>query len=127
MPIYTRYRAIPAYTTKDESEIRELMHPGMHGNSHQSLAEARVPPGGATLLHRHLRSEELYHVTTGRGLMYLDGESFDIEPGDTLCIPPGAAHRVTNTGEEPLAILCCSSPPYSHDDTELLADEGVRS
>ena len=32
----------------------------------------------------------------------------------------GVAHKLWNTGEEPLVLLCCCSPPYSHDDTVLL-------
>ena len=34
------YRDIEPYVTKDGSEIRELMHPAVHGNEKQSLAEA---------------------------------------------------------------------------------------
>ena len=125
MPMLTRYPSVTAYITKDNSEIRELMHPERHGNARPSLAEARVPVGAATRLHRHLRSEELYHVTRGRGRMTLGAERFDIEAGDTLCIPPGTAHRVENTGNGPLVILCCCSPAYAHGDTELLTDEGT--
>ena len=102
------------------SVIRELMHPAVHGNQRQSLAEARVAAGQSTRLHRHGRSEELYHVTAGEGLMTLDDEQFPIMPGDTIAIAPGRAHCVQNTGTEPLVILCSCSPPYSHDDTELL-------
>ena len=35
----TRYADIPAYITKDGSTIRELMHPSVHGNRLQSLAD----------------------------------------------------------------------------------------
>jgi hypothetical protein len=41
----------PAFTTKDGSEIRELL---AHRNSairNQTLAEARLPPGGSTTPH----------------------------------------------------------------------------
>ena len=96
------------------------MHPSTHGNHGQSLAEAIVAPAAATRLHRHSLSEELYHITAGRGRMTLGGDSFDVEMGDTLCIPPGTPHCITNTGTEPLRILCCCAPPYAHDDTELL-------
>lgn len=116
----TTYNAIPAYITKDGSEIRELMHPAVHGNRCQSLAEAVVPPGTTTRLHRHERSEELYHVISGSGSMTLAGERFILAPGDTVCIAPGTAHCVTATGSLPLRILCCCSPPYAHEDTELL-------
>jgi mannose-6-phosphate isomerase-like protein (cupin superfamily) len=43
-----------------------------------------------------------------------------VRTGDTVCIPPGTPHRIRNTGAGPLRILCCCSPAYSHDDTELV-------
>jgi hypothetical protein len=51
---------VPAFTTKDGSEIRELL---AHRNScirNQTLAEARLPPGAATTPHHHLKAEEIY-------------------------------------------------------------------
>ncbi len=116
----TRREEIPAYTTKDGSTVRELMHPAVHGNANQSLAEATVPPGGRTLTHRHHNSEELYHFTEGRGMMTLGHERFAVAAGDTVCIPPGEPHGLENTGRQTLRLLCCCSPPYSHEDTELL-------
>ncbi len=116
----TRYDRQPAYQTKDGSVIRELMHPGVHGNRNQSLAEARVAAGQQTALHRHIASEELYHVSAGEGLMTLGEERFAIRPGDTIAIAPNTPHCVKNTGPDELVILCCCSPPYAHDDTELL-------
>ncbi len=115
----TRRADIAPYITRDGSEIRELMHPQKHGNRSQSLAEATVAPGRATLLHRHLRSEELYHVLAGSGTMTLDSRVFAITAGDTVCIAPGTLHRLENTGRENLVVLCCCTPPYSHEDTEL--------
>ncbi len=40
-------------------------------------------------------------------------------PGDTVVIPPGLRHKLWNTGAEPLRLLCCCSPAYSHEDTVL--------
>ena len=116
----TRLPQVEPYVTKDRSEIRELMHPDVHGNRAVSLAEATVQPGATTALHRHHATEEIYHVTHGSGAMRLGEEAFEIGPGDTICIPPGTAHCVTNTGSEPLRILCACAPAYSHGDTELL-------
>lgn len=120
MTYKTVYAAQAPYITKDGSEIRELMHPAVHGNKAQSLAEATVPTGGITTLHRHAKTEELYHITAGRGLMTLGETQFEVSEGDTVSIPPGTAHKIENQGSEPLKILCCCSPAYSHDDTELL-------
>jgi mannose-6-phosphate isomerase-like protein (cupin superfamily) len=108
------------YTTRDGSQIRELMHPQRHGNVAQSLAEAVVEPGMETLLHKHTQSEELYHITQGEGLMTLASDRFSVRLGDTICIPPGTAHKIKNTGTDTLKILCCCSPPYSHEDTFLI-------
>lgn len=116
----TARAAVPPYRTKDGSEIRELMHPALHGNRAQSLAEATLPPGTATLLHRHGRSEELYHVTAGAGCMTLGEARFPIAPGDTVAIPPGTPHCLENTGAVPLVLLCACAPAYAHEDTELL-------
>jgi mannose-6-phosphate isomerase-like protein (cupin superfamily) len=114
------YAGVDPYVTADGSLIRELMHPAVHGNRRQSLAEATVAAGAGTRLHRHLLSEEIYHVTVGEGDMILGAKSFPIGPGDTICIAPRTPHRVTASASGPLVLLCCCSPAYSHDDTELL-------
>ena len=116
----TRLADLSAYITKDGSAVRELMHPDPHGNRAQSLAEAVVPAGTRTLLHRHLTSEELYHTTSGEGLLTLGDERIEVSPGDTALIPPGTPHCIEATGTQPLKILCCCSPAYRHGDTEIL-------
>lgn len=116
----TRYANQPPFQTKDGAEIRELMHPRVHGNRQQSLAEARISPGQTTALHWHRTSEELYHVTAGEGLMTFGETRFAIGPGDTVAIAPNIAHCVHNPGPDTLVILCCCSPPYADEDTELL-------
>lgn len=116
----TRYDDAAAFVTKDGSVVRELMHPGSHGNSMQSFAEAIVGAGMSTALHRHLRSEELYHITQGTGEMTLGDAVFAVSVGDTVCIVPETPHSIRNNGHIDLRIICASSPPYSHEDTELL-------
>jgi mannose-6-phosphate isomerase-like protein (cupin superfamily) len=114
------YSQIEPYITKDGSEIRELMHPALHGNLNQSLAEATVARGCKTTLHRHRQTEEIYYVVQGAGMMVLGDEILPVQTGDAICIAPGTAHCIENTGTEPLRILCACAPPYDHDDTELL-------
>ncbi len=118
--MHVRYAEIEPYHTLDGSEVRELMHPDHHGARNQSLAEAIVPPGAATRLHRHHASEEIYHLAAGCGRMTLGNASFTVEAGDTVLITPGTAHRIENIGGVPLRIICCCSPAYRHEDTELL-------
>lgn len=115
----TSLHEIKPYATKDGSQILELMHPALHGNTNQSLAVATIEPGQATITHRHKTSEELYHVSRGTGIMTLDRDEFPVAAGDTICIPPGVFHKLKNNGQEPLIILCCCAPAYSHHDTEM--------
>jgi mannose-6-phosphate isomerase-like protein (cupin superfamily) len=110
---------VPAFTTKDGSEIRELL---AHRNSlirNQSLAEARLPAGGVTAAHYHPRTEEIYYILSGRGRMEIDGCARDVGPGDAIAIPPGAHHQIRNIGPDTLRFLCCCAPPYEHEDTVL--------
>lgn len=120
MALKTEYKNILSIITKDGSMIRELFNPNDCGNKNQSLAEASVPAECETLLHRHNQSEEIYYIIEGAGLMTIGNEQFEVAVGDTVCILPGEAHRIKNTGEVPLKILCCCSPPYSHEDTDII-------
>ncbi|HEV3136549.1 MAG TPA: cupin domain-containing protein [Pirellulales bacterium] len=111
---------VPGFTTKDGSEIRELL---AHRNScirNQSLAEARLPSGGSTTLRYHRRAEEIYYILAGQGLMRLDRQTTAVGPGDAIAIPPGLVHQITNTGATPLIFLCCCAPGYEHEDTVLV-------
>ena len=105
--------------TLDGSEIRELAGIPSANARHQSLAEATVPPGARTERHYHRRSEEIYLFTAGSGRMGLGDDEADVRAGDCVVIPPGTPHHLRNTGEEPLVLLCCCAPAYSHEDTVL--------
>ena len=110
---------VPSFITVDGSEIRELL---AHRNSvirNQSLAEARIPVGGATLEHCHPKAEEIYYITHGTGRMRIENETCDVKPGDAIAIPPGRKHKIWNTGGEVLRLLCCCAPAYEHSDTVI--------
>ena len=111
---------VDAFITKDGSEIRELAGTPTGNSLHQSLAEATVPAGAETEEHYHEVSEEIYFFTAGSGVMKLGDEETDVSAGDTVVIPPGMPHKLRNPGAEPLKLLCCCAPPYTHDDTFLM-------
>ena len=105
--------------TLDGSTIRELAGAVSLPTDNQSLAEATVPVGGATAEHFHVVSEELYYFTAGIGRLRVGDEYRDVRAGECVVIPPGAIHKLTNTGEAELKLLCCCAPAYSDDDTVL--------
>ena len=108
-----------AFITADGSSIRELAGVPTGNAANQSLAEATVPPGGETAAHYHRTSEEIYLFVSGTGTMRMDGEEAPVRAGDCVVIPPGAVHELRNRGAEPLVLLCCCAPAYSHEDTVL--------
>jgi mannose-6-phosphate isomerase-like protein (cupin superfamily) len=107
------------FTTKDGSEIRELL---AHRNSairNQSLAEARLPAGASTQEHYHPLAEEIYYITHGAGKIRIEGETREVRAGDAIAIPAGRKHKLWNTGHETLRLLCCCAPAYEHSDTVI--------
>lgn len=111
---------VPAFTTKDGSEIRELL---AHRNSSirkQSLAEARLAPGMQTTPHYHPQTEEIYYILEGVGQITIADETREVGPGDAIAIEPGAVHTIKNHGQAMLKFLCCCAPGYEHTDTVLL-------
>src|SRR6187200_2353873 len=110
---------VPAFITKDGSEIRELLAYRNSCIRNQSLAEARVPVGGSTLEHYHPKAEEIYLITAGTGKMRIENEERTVEVGDAIAIPPGKKHKIWNVGDEVLKLLCCCAPAYEHSDTVI--------
>jgi mannose-6-phosphate isomerase-like protein (cupin superfamily) len=108
---------VPAFTTMDGSEIRELLAYRNSGIRNQSLAEARLEPGASTQEHYHAKTEEIYYITHGVGRMRIGTEVREVRPGDAIAIPPGQRHKLWNTGQETLRLLCCCAPAYEHADT----------
>jgi mannose-6-phosphate isomerase-like protein (cupin superfamily) len=110
---------VESFITLDGSEIRELAGPASANAVNQSVAEATVPAGGATQEHFHRATEEIYVFTHGRGRMRLGREECEVEAGDAVVIAPGIRHKIWNTADEPLRLLCCCAPAYSDEDTVI--------
>jgi mannose-6-phosphate isomerase-like protein (cupin superfamily) len=111
---------LQAFTTLDGSTIREIAGPAWTPARNQSLAEATVPPGAATIAHLHRQAEELYFFTAGRGRLRVGEDEREVGAGDCAVIPPGTVHKLWNTGSDPLVLLCCCAPAYSDADTVLV-------
>ena len=108
-----------AFTTLDGSQIRELAGPAWTPVRNQSLAEATLPPAGATIEHYHVQAEEIYYFVSGSGRMRLGEDEDQVGPGDCVVIPPGTRHKLWNDGPDPLVLLCCCAPAYSDADTVM--------
>jgi mannose-6-phosphate isomerase-like protein (cupin superfamily) len=63
-------------------------------------------PGADIGCHTHEPdNEELYVVVSGKGLMTLDGQQFEVGPGHVILNRPGGTHGLRNIGDEELRIV----------------------
>ena len=83
-----------------------------------------VHPGKRFSLQRHRQRAEHWVVVAGQGRVTRDDEAIDMGPNESIDIPKGAAHRLENTGSEPLVFIEVQTGPYlGEDDIERLEDD----
>ncbi|MGJ3244069.1 MAG: cupin domain-containing protein [Opitutales bacterium] len=106
----------PEYVAPDDAIAQELCgHNGLKAEA-QSMARIIIPPGVTVEEHHHIKAEEVYYIASGRGRMFLDGETREMGPGDAVVIRPGQRHSITNLLEENLEMVVTCSPPWHPDD-----------
>lgn len=77
---------------------------------------------------RHQRRAEHWFVVTGAAHVTLDGVDHALSAGSAIDIPRGAAHRIANTGDEPLVFIEVQHGDYfGEDDIERLEDDFGRA
>ena len=96
------------FTTKDGSTIRSILDRTNAPVQNQSLAEARVPAGGATQRHYHKLAEEFYFILEGTGEMEIDGRKSD--RGSGRCDPHSTRRVAYDHGDRAVAISLLLRP-----------------
>jgi mannose-6-phosphate isomerase-like protein (cupin superfamily) len=83
-----------------------------------------VSPGARLSLQKHKRRAERWTVISGQAIVTLDGKDIPLAPGETIFIPKGAAHRMTNPGKVPLVFAEVQLGDYfGEDDIIRLQDD----
>jgi mannose-6-phosphate isomerase-like protein (cupin superfamily) len=67
-------------------------------------------------LHYHRKTEEVYYIVAGEGVIELDGEQHTLTPGTAVWIPPGVKHR----GWGDFETLIITSPAFDPKDEIVL-------
>ncbi len=76
-----------------------------------TMFEFDVPAGAKVpSAHRHDAYEETLYALRGRLTWTVDGERFELPPGECAVIPRGAAHRFDNLGDETATTLAVVTP-----------------
>ncbi len=74
----------------------------------------KLKPGGEegagwkTIGHRHT-VEAVIYIKEGKGYSVIDGNRYDWETGDFICVPYFAWHRHINTGDKEVQYLACTT------------------
>lgn len=83
-----------------------------------------VAPGKRLSYQRHAHRAEHWFVVRGSGVVTLEGEDRPIGPGQSVDVPLGAAHRMSNTGDEELVFVEVQhGESFEEDDIERLEDD----
>ena len=80
-----------------------------------------APRGPCGRLHRHTRSDNVYIVKSGEGLLTIENERHTIVADDVVFIPAGTRHSLSNVSEGDLVIYEIYSPAGAAFD--FIADE----
>jgi mannose-6-phosphate isomerase-like protein (cupin superfamily) len=115
MIIINRERSIPIRTPHG-SEIRPLIDRTTSQITQCSLAEEILPPDCAVTPHHHRELEEIYYITSGRGMMTVGDDSREVVSGDAVYVPRGQKHSLRNTGSEPIRLLLVCGPAFFYED-----------
>jgi mannose-6-phosphate isomerase-like protein (cupin superfamily) len=76
-----------------------------HRSGFRFIDLTEIPPGSSVGVHRHGEDEEVYVIIQGRGRMLLDGQTFEVGPGDVIRNVPGGTHGLANIGSERLTMV----------------------
>ena len=75
-----------------------------------SLGYVTLEPKGGQVPWHNQEQEEVYFVLEGTGEMCLGEERQTMTAGQTVYIPSGVFHQLTNIGDEPLKFVYCYGP-----------------
>ena len=64
--------------------------------------------------HKHLKTFEFYCITKGTGVVHVGKESFRVEPGSVVQIPPENVHYTEPDGQ--LEMYVVNTPPFTESD-----------
>src|SRR5215469_1960260 len=74
------------------------------------LLEVSLAPGMAVPRHTHTREDEVYFVLAGELQAIVGGETFVLQPGDSLLAPRDIPHQLRNSGNTTNHYLLVFSP-----------------
>lgn len=82
-----------------------------------------VNPQGVLSLQKHKFRAEHWVVVSGKGLVHLDGKQMTLVPRQSVCIPEGAVHRLSNPYQDDLILIEIQTGSYFGEDDIIRLDD----
>ena len=93
---------------------RQMVWPKNSPESQATITHVTMEPGSVSERHAHARSEQIWIVERGEGMVLLANEQTEVlRAGDIVRTPAGEIHGVVNSGKEPLVYLAVTTPPQN--------------
>ena len=88
-----------------------------------------LEPGEAPPLHQHDDTEQIFYVLSGEGLLTIGQEeqTFAVNPGDVVRIPPSTLHSIRCLSDSTLTYLAVDCFPAGRPDAEPTWDDHVKT
>ena len=101
-PVVEHNGTVPVWWLVSPREMQAITD----GGYLELVSEFEVAGGGGVDPHSH-PTHEFYYVTSGRGLMRIEGEEHEIVQGDLVHIPPNAVHSLRPVSDHaPIHCFC---------------------
>jgi mannose-6-phosphate isomerase-like protein (cupin superfamily) len=79
------------------------------------MADIIIPAGVEVKRHHHPVAEEIYYITSGEGVMTINGASRRVGKGDAIVIEPGDVHKFLNDTKADVRMIVTSTPAWTPD------------
>lgn len=105
----------PWSTAADHAVARQIVSPENSRARQVSIADIVIPPGVTVREHHHKVIEEIYYITAGSGIMWINGATRHVGAGDAIVIRPGEHHSIRNPSPKDLRMIVTCTPAWTPD------------
>ena len=108
--VYVYVRSGTVWT--QQGKLKWFVHPDIETGGRQVWAYLQeIPPHSRSGKHLHVAEEQVL-VIEGNGYDMHDGERWNWQAGEFICIPRMTAHQHFNSGDSRVLLLCAMPSPF---------------
>ena len=90
-------------------QIQEMCHT-------DNMSVAYIVVTGESISHLHKKTEEIYFIIKGKGIINIDNKEKEVEKDDLIVIPKNKFHSIKKIGQDSLELIAITNPRYNPDD-----------